>query len=144
MESIGKKLCELRKSNGLSQEELAEKLGVSRQTISNWENDKVRIDTVSATEICRLFSVSMDELFLESASKKKPPKQGSKIALYLCLAFSAIATAVALAGIFVFKNDAVSSTIVFTEKAWLIVLATVGLIVCGIILYLIIRNSIKK
>ena len=34
---IGKKIMDLRKKNGLSQEELAEKVGVARQTISKWE-----------------------------------------------------------------------------------------------------------
>ena len=39
---IGKKITELRKKRGLSQEELAEKVGVARQTISKWEKLKVK------------------------------------------------------------------------------------------------------
>ena len=41
---LGEKIYQLREKTGLSQEQLAEKLDVSRQTVSNWENDKVKID----------------------------------------------------------------------------------------------------
>ena len=42
--SLGERMYRLREKNGDSQDDLAEKLDVSRQTISNWENDKVKID----------------------------------------------------------------------------------------------------
>lgn len=68
---FGLKLTELRENRGLSQEELADKLQVSRQTISNWENDKVSIDVAKAAEICRLFGVGMDYLFMDVANDSK-------------------------------------------------------------------------
>lgn len=59
--SIGDKLVELRKKNGLSQEDLAEKLDVTRQTISKWELNETSPNIIQAKEISKLFNVSLDE-----------------------------------------------------------------------------------
>ena len=59
---IGKKITELRKQNGLSQEKLAEKLDVARQTISKWELGETTPDLKQSKELSRLFKVSLDEL----------------------------------------------------------------------------------
>ena len=56
------KLISLRKKNGWSQEELAEKMNVSRQTISKWENGTAMPDLKKLTDLASLFDVSMDEL----------------------------------------------------------------------------------
>jgi len=60
--NIGDKLVELRKKKGLSQEDLAEKLNVTRQTISKWELNETSPNINQAKEISRLFNVSLDEL----------------------------------------------------------------------------------
>ena len=60
--NIGDKLVELRKKTGLSQEELAEKLNVTRQTISKWELNETSPNISQAKEISKLFNVSLDEL----------------------------------------------------------------------------------
>ena len=62
---FGKRLVELREKRNLSQEELADELNVSRQTVSDWENDKVSIDVDKAAEICRFFGVDMNYLLIE-------------------------------------------------------------------------------
>ena len=59
---IGKKIMELRKRQGLSQEELAEKVGVARQTISKWELGETSPDLKQAKELSKIFKVSLDEL----------------------------------------------------------------------------------
>ena len=59
--NIGDKLVELRKKKGLSQEELAEKLDVTRQTISKWELNETSPNISQAKELCKLFNVSLDE-----------------------------------------------------------------------------------
>ncbi len=59
---IGKNIMDLRKKNGLSQEELAEKVGVARQTISKWELGETSPDLKQAKEISKIFNVSLDEL----------------------------------------------------------------------------------
>ena len=59
---IGKKLKNARIEAGLSQEKAAEKIDVSRQTISNWENEKSYPDIISVIALSDLYSVSLDEL----------------------------------------------------------------------------------
>ena len=59
---IGKKIIDLRKKNGLSQEELAEKVGVARQTISKWELGETSPDLKQAKELSKIFNISLDEL----------------------------------------------------------------------------------
>lgn len=64
--SLGQNLQFLRKmGNKMTQEELAEKLGVSRQTVSKWELDMVYPEINKLVELCNLFSCSMDELVRE-------------------------------------------------------------------------------
>lgn len=57
-----KALQRLRKEKGMSQEELGEKLGVSRQTISKWEGNSAYPDMLNLLTISRFFGVSVDEL----------------------------------------------------------------------------------
>lgn len=59
---IGRKLKEARLGAGLTQEQAAERLFVSRQTISNWENEKTWPDIVSVVRLSDLYSISLDEL----------------------------------------------------------------------------------
>ena len=59
---IGQKLQEARMASGLSQENVAEKINVSRQTISNWENEKTYPDIISVIKLSDLYSVSLDSL----------------------------------------------------------------------------------
>lgn len=59
---VGNRIFELRKNAKISQEQLAEKLNVTRQTISNWELGQTLPDIAQAKEIAKIFSVSLDEL----------------------------------------------------------------------------------
>ena len=59
---FGKKIQELRKKNNLSQEDLAEKVGVARQTISKWELEETAPDLKQSKELSKIFGVSLDEL----------------------------------------------------------------------------------
>lgn len=59
---IRKKLKNARIEAGLTQEKAAEKIDVSRQTISNWENEKSYPDIISVIALSDLYSVSLDEL----------------------------------------------------------------------------------
>lgn len=59
---IGNKIMELRKRNNFSQEELAEKVGVARQTISKWELGETSPDIKQAKLLSEIFNVSLDEL----------------------------------------------------------------------------------
>ena len=60
--TIGEKLINLRNAAGMSQDTLAEALSVSRQSVSKWETDQVQPQIEKVLQICKLFSVSADDL----------------------------------------------------------------------------------
>lgn len=59
---LGNSLFHARKKRGLSQEEVAEKLGVSRQTVSKWETDETVPDIRQSKKMAMLYHISLDEL----------------------------------------------------------------------------------
>ena len=60
--SLGERIQQLRKTGGLSQEQLADKLNVSRQAISKWETDQSSPEIENILALSRVFSISTDEL----------------------------------------------------------------------------------
>ena len=93
---FGNRLYELRKQKGLSQEDLANKLNVTRQTVSKWETGDSTPDMEKLTALGELFGISLDELVLGkvpvstkldelgakvmTAENKQKAKKGIKIA----------------------------------------------------------------
>lgn len=72
--TIAEKLKQLRKDNNMTQEDLAEKLNVSRQTISKWETNTTIPDADNIVAISKLFNITTDELLdyrIETVQKKK-------------------------------------------------------------------------
>lgn len=70
--TFAEKLKSLRKQASMSQEQLAEKLGVSRQAVTKWETDTGIPDIENIKSISSLFDISIDELLSnENASQKK-------------------------------------------------------------------------
>lgn len=67
--SLGNKILELRKKNGLSQEQLGEKVDVTRQTISNWELGETTPNPEQLKKLSKAFNVSIDEI-LDNESKE--------------------------------------------------------------------------
>ena len=63
---FNERLTQLRKKEGLSQEELGYKLNVTRQTVSKWELGQTKPEMDKLTEISQLFNISVDELISES------------------------------------------------------------------------------
>ena len=59
---IANRLVQLRKQHNMSQEELAEKLGISRQAVSKWERAESSPDTDNLISIAKLYNVSLDDL----------------------------------------------------------------------------------
>ncbi|WP_192801891.1 helix-turn-helix domain-containing protein [Streptococcus agalactiae] len=68
---IGQQIIRYRKQQALSQEELAEKVYVSRQSISNWENDKTYPDIYRLLLLSQIFQVSLDQLIKGDIEKMK-------------------------------------------------------------------------
>ena len=62
---LGKRIYDFRKSNGLTQEEFANMFSVTRQAVSNWENDKAYPDLHTLVEISNQFNITLDVLLKE-------------------------------------------------------------------------------
>ncbi|EGT4846759.1 TPA: helix-turn-helix domain-containing protein [Clostridioides difficile] len=83
---INKRIKEIRENINLSQQKFGEKLGVSRDVISNIENNRVEVKTVFITHMCEVFSVNqewletgMGEIFVELSEKDKIKQVESKL-----------------------------------------------------------------
>ena len=61
--TIGKKLYDLRKQSSFTQDYVAEKLGVSAQAVSKWENDIACPDIMTLPKIAEIYGITIDELF---------------------------------------------------------------------------------
>lgn len=68
--SLGTNIQYLRKLNKLTQEQFAEKMNITRQTVSRWEADEVIPELSKLVEICSAFSCKLDELVRENMSSK--------------------------------------------------------------------------
>lgn len=66
---LGQNLYNLRKKKNLSQEEVAEKLNVTRQTISKWETGESKPDFDKIIPICELFNITSDELLIKETKE---------------------------------------------------------------------------
>ena len=85
--NLGNSLFHARKKCGLSQEEVAEKLGVSRQTISKWETDETLPDIRQSKQLALLYRLSLDELIdfdldmqeIQQAIQRSDEKREEKI-----------------------------------------------------------------
>ena len=69
MESIGNRIAKYRKEKALTQEALAEKMGVSSQAVSKWENDASCPDISLLPQLCRELGITTDELLTGKTSK---------------------------------------------------------------------------
>lgn len=117
--SIGKKLKEARVENNLTQEEVAQKLFVTRQTVSRWEQEKTVPNIYVMKELSTLYNISLDALFMtetdenslptqeKNLKEKKEEKEMKKLNIFaligmiffnLCLSLAAFITAFSLLG----------------------------------------------
>lgn len=69
--TLGSSLFNARKKSGFSQEQVAEKLGISRQTVSKWETDETLPDIRQAKKLSSLYGISLDELIEFDADVKE-------------------------------------------------------------------------
>ena len=72
--TFGEKLSRLRKENNYTQEELAELLGVSRQSVSKWESDAAYPETEKLIKIGKMFNCSMDYLLNDAVTERTGSK----------------------------------------------------------------------
>ena len=72
------KLVQLRKEKGLSQEELAEKLGISRQAVSKWERAEASPDTDNLVTLAKLYGISLDDLLGNEIEQSEEERKYSR------------------------------------------------------------------
>ena len=86
---INEKIYSLRKKHNLSQEELADRINVSRQTVSKWELGDSTPDFDKIVPLCEVFGISTDELLTNKKIEEnngQEDKPDTKKALYICIA----------------------------------------------------------
>lgn len=108
---LGDNIRKYRKENNISQEKLAEELGVTRQSISLWENNQTQPSLENIVALAKIFKISTDELLLstnEDTVKEvsaddiienvtvTPKKSNKKLLFWIFMAFCVISAAVAL------------------------------------------------
>lgn len=76
--SIGKRIKKLRTESGLTQKELADKLHVTYQAVSRWENDDAEPSITTIKEICDILSCSYDELLNDNENNKSDDNEVKK------------------------------------------------------------------
>lgn len=76
---IGGNITYLRRQKSLSQEALADRIGVSRQTVAKWEAEESIPDVLHCDQIARLFEVSLEDLLHTDLQQIVPPLQGKYI-----------------------------------------------------------------
>ena len=132
---IGEILLNLRKKKGLSQEEVAEKLNVTRQTVSKWETEQSSPDFDKIVPLCELYEITPDELLTgnkreesinHSSNDNNKRKKSLGISIGILLYF--LAVCFIMVAIPVLRIDAVAASSVF-------------LLICGIATVIIIYVS---
>lgn len=93
---IANKLVNLRKSSGLSQEELAHKIGVSRQAVSKWERAESSPDTDNLIALSKIYNVSIDELLNTDTATASEPIVKRKKSMEKQTAFSTMGAMIAV------------------------------------------------
>lgn len=84
---IGNKIKKHREINNLSQEQLADKIFISRQTVSNWENNKFYPDIKSLSMLCNIFDVSLDDFIKGDIEEMKKKIEESDLKRFKTLAW---------------------------------------------------------
>lgn len=159
--TIGEKIYTLRGQRRMSQDDLAEKIGVSRQTVSNWETDKVRPDTDKVILLCGLFDISADYLLLdreeaaeatqpeETAPVKAPPIPDPKKAkrstwmLLMCVLLGIIGFFAVIVSVFamMLTGGGGSFSLTLNWAAGIVIITIVILLVFALFLYLYFKNK---
>ena len=81
--NVGDKIQALRTKNGMSQEALAHRLGVTRQSVSKWELGQTLPDTEKIVQLSQLFRVTIDSLLLDESPVTDSPAPKRHFAMYL-------------------------------------------------------------
>lgn len=136
---IAEKIKQLRKDNSMTQEDLAEKLNVSRQTISKWETSVTIPDADNIVAISKLFNITTDELLdyrVETVQKKKQFIMDMAVLLFGIIGFIVFA-------ILLMTNQIDETSSVITINGYGIAAILFLILIIAFIIVMIKRNAKK-
>ena len=137
--TIAEKIKQLRKDNNMTQEDLAEKLNVSRQTISKWETNITIPDADNIVAISKLFNITTDELLdyrVETVQKKKQFIMDMAVLLFGIIGFIVFA-------ILLMTNQIDETSSVITINGYGIAAILFLILIIAFIIVMIKRNAKK-
>lgn len=137
--TIAEKIKQLRKDNSMTQEDLAEKLSVSRQTISKWETSVTIPDADNIVAISKLFNITTDELLdyrVETVQKKKQFIMDMAVLLFGIIGFIVFA-------ILLMTNQIDETSSVITINGYGIAAILFLILIIAFIIVMIKRNAKK-
>ena len=137
--TIAEKIKQLRKDNSMTQEDLAEKLNVSRQTISKWETSVTIPDADNIVAISKLFNITTDELLdyrVETVQKKKQFIMDMAVLLFGIIGFILFA-------ILLMTNQIDETSSVITINGYGIAAILFLMLIIAFIIVMIKRNAKK-
>ncbi len=137
--TIAEKIKQLRKDNSMTQEDLAEKLNVSRQTISKWETSVTIPDADNIVAISKLFNITTDELLdyrVETVQKKKQFIMDMVVLLFGIIGFIVFA-------ILLMTNQIDETSSVITINGYGIAAILFLILIIAFIIVMIKRNAKK-
>ncbi|GAA0071030.1 helix-turn-helix transcriptional regulator [Clostridium sardiniense] len=132
---VGSKLKNARIGSGFTQEKVAEKIQVSRQTISNWENEKSYPDIISVIKLSDLYSISLDELLKGDSNMIKHLEESTNVVSSNKKLIIAIGLNVLFMILFIFFNS-----IIVKNNYLMIGSASVGVLSTTVLFYQIIKK----
>ncbi|MGX6978082.1 helix-turn-helix domain-containing protein [Vagococcus elongatus] len=132
---IGRKLKEARLASGMTQEQVAEKIGVSRQSISNWENEKNFPDIISVIHLSDVYGVSLDILLKGDDQMIKHLDESTNIIKSNKKLLTALALNFLVILLFIIFNSPISES-----KTLLFVMFTIIFLNSGAIFYQLIKK----
>jgi transcriptional regulator with XRE-family HTH domain len=132
---VGSKLKKARIDSKLTQEKVAEEIQVSRQTISNWENEKSYPDIISVVKLSDLYNISLDELLKGDSNMMKYLEESTNVVSSNKKLLMAIGLNVLLMILFIFFNGMIAK-----NNYLMIGSASIGVLSTTVLFYQIIKK----
>lgn len=132
---IGNKLKKSRLESKLTQEKVAEEIQVSRQTISNWENEKSYPDIISVIKLSDLYNISLDELLKGDSEMIKHLEESTNIVSSNKKLLIAFGINIIFFILFIFFNGVISS-----NNYLIIGASSIGILSISALFYQIIKK----
>lgn len=132
---IGKQLKEARVNSRFTQEDVADEIQVSRQTISNWENEKSYPDIISVIELSNLYAISLDELLKSDDKMLNHLKESTNIVSSNRKLILAI-----IANIFLLFGIFISTFFVANSRYWILAVFSLAIISTASLFYQIVKR----